>query len=106
MEKKLKEQLVDKMWEEQETYEKWFVKQPAVTILQHSYEHAVRQDIIIALEEMDLCDEYAQALLKCPSPLQMVYDHYCCWETDYMSDLREAVYEEAAHLLAEKGKVM
>ena len=38
-------------------------------ILNHAYEYTVREDIVMAMEELELTDAQAQALLDSPSPL-------------------------------------
>ena len=61
--------LYEKMFEEQEKYRGWLLSQPPEEILNHTYEYTVREDILMSLENNDLSDEQAAALLKSPSPL-------------------------------------
>lgn len=46
--------LYNKMAQEQETYRAWLLKQPPEEILRHTYEYTVREDILMAMEELNL----------------------------------------------------
>ena len=61
--------LYEKMATEQEKYRDWLKSQPPEEILHHTYEYTVREDIVMAMEELELTDAQAQALLESPSPL-------------------------------------
>ena len=43
-------QLYEKMFAEQERYRDWLLHQPPEEILNHAYEYAIREDILMALE--------------------------------------------------------
>ena len=58
---------------EQEKYRDWLKSQPPEEVLNHAYEYTVREDIVMAMEELELTDTQAQALLESPSPLADVY---------------------------------
>ena len=60
------------------------MSQPPEEILNHTYEYSVREDILITLENNDLYDEQAEALLRSESPLADVYKEFSKRETDYM----------------------
>ena len=47
-------------------------------------EYSAREDILITLENNDLYDEQAEALLRSESPLADVYKEFSKRETDYM----------------------
>ena len=49
--------LYKKVFAEQEQYREWLLSQPPDEILNHCYEYTVREDIVLALEEYDLCDK-------------------------------------------------
>ena len=49
---------------EQEKYRDWLKSQPPEEILHHTYEYTVREDIVMAMEELELTDAQAQALLE------------------------------------------
>lgn len=46
--------LYNKMQQEQNEYRAWLLAQPPEEILHHAYEYSVREDIILATEEMNL----------------------------------------------------
>ena len=59
----------------------WLKSQPPEEILHHTYEYTVREDIVMAMEELELTDAQAQALLESPSPLADVYRYFEKLET-------------------------
>ena len=61
------EQLCEKMRVEQSAYCLWLTAQPPEEILHHAYEYSVREDIILATEEMNLTPAQVRALLKSPA---------------------------------------
>ena len=63
----LQEQLCEKMRVEQSAYCLWLTAQPPEEILHHAYEYSVREDIILATEEMNLTPARVRALLKSPA---------------------------------------
>lgn len=71
------EQLCEKMRVEQSAYCLWLTAQPPEEILHHAYEYSVREDIILATEEMNLTPAQVRALLKSPAPLADVYANSC-----------------------------
>lgn len=71
------EQLCEKMRVEQSAYCLWLTAQPPEEILHHAYEYSVREDIILATEEMNLTLAQVRALLKSPAPLADVYIECC-----------------------------
>ena len=58
--------LYEKMAAEQDKYRDWLKSQPPEEILHHTYEYTVREDIVMAMEEQELTDAQAQALLESP----------------------------------------
>ena len=93
------EQLCEKMRVEQSAYCLWLTAQPPEEILHHAYEYSVREDIILATEEMNLTPAQVRALLKSPTPLADVYKDFSKLETDYMSIVAQCVEDRADDLL-------
>lgn len=93
----LKSTLYDMMYAEQQNYREWLMKQQPEEILSHTYEFTVREDILVALEEVEISDELMKALMDSPSPLQEVYEMFADKETDYMQNLRDTITETAEH---------
>ena len=52
--------LYEKMAAEQDKYRDWLKSQPPEEILNHTYEYTVREDIVMAMEELELTDAQAR----------------------------------------------
>ena len=87
--------LYEKMAAEQDTFRDWLKSQSPEEVLNHAYEYTVREEIVLAMEELELSDNQAQALLDSPSPLADVYRHFEKLETGYMDVIRESIEERA-----------
>ena len=85
------ELLFEKMSVEQDKFRDWLKTQPADEILNHNYEYIVREDIVMAMEDINLSEEMAKMLLNSSSPLSDVYDLYLKQETGYMDDIRDTI---------------
>ena len=68
--------LYEKMSDEQDKFRDWLKSQPPEEILHHTYEYTVREDIVMAMEQLELTDAQAKALLESPSPLEDVYRYF------------------------------
>lgn len=89
----------EKMSAEQDKFRDWLLAQPPEKILDYAHEYTVREDIVMAMEYLDLDNAQATALLASPSPLEDAYDEYDNLETDYMDILRECIETRADNLL-------
>ena len=87
--------LYEKMATEQEKYRDWLKSQPPEEVLNHAYEYTIREDIVMAMEELELTDTQAQALLESPSPLADVYRYFEKLETGYMDVIRDSIESRA-----------
>ena len=87
--------LYEKMAAEQDNYRDWLKSQPPEEILHHTYEYTVREDIVMAMEQLELTDAQAQALLDSPSPLADVYRYFEKLETGYMDMIRDSIENRA-----------
>ena len=83
--------LYEKMAAEQDKYRDWLKSQPPAEVLNHAYEYTVREDIVMAMEELELTDAQAQALLDSPTPLADVYHYFEKVETDHMDVVRDCI---------------
>ena len=83
--------IYEKMATEQEKYRDWLKSQPPEEILHHTYEYTVREDIVMAMEELELTDAQAQALLESSSPLADVYRYFEKLETGHMDVIRDSI---------------
>ena len=87
--------LYEKMAAEQDKFRDWLKSQPSEEILKHTYEYTVREDILVAMEELDLPQSRAAALLASPSPLADVYKEFSDRETSYMDVVRDSIEQRA-----------
>ena len=87
--------LYEKMAAEQDKYRDWLKSQPPEEILHHTYEYTVREDIVMEMEQLDLTDAQAKALLDSPSPLADVYRYFEKLETGYMDVFRDSIENRA-----------
>ena len=87
--------LYEKMAAEQDKFRDWLKSQPPAEVLNYAYESTVREDIVIAMEELELTDAQAQALLDLPTPLADVYRHFERLETGYMDVIRDSIENRA-----------
>ena len=87
--------LYEKMAAEQDKYRDWLKSQPPAEVLNHAYEYTVREDIVMAMEQLELTDAQAQALLDSPTPLADVYRHFEKLETGYMDVIRDSIENRA-----------
>ena len=87
--------LYDKLTDEQKTFKEWLLTQPPEEILNHAYEYVVREDIVLAMEEYDVSDEQAKALLASPAPLDEIFREFEKQETDYMDTIRNCIDSRA-----------
>jgi len=97
--------LFEKMSDEQDKFRDWLKSQPPEEILHHTYEYTVREDIVMAMEELELTDAQAQALLESPSPLDSIEnraDDVCRAQ----EELRTApLYPHSAAYASEHGEM-
>ena len=87
--------LYEKMTAEQDKFRDWLKSQPPAEVLNHAYEYTVREDIVTAMEELELTDAQAQALLDSPTPLADVYRYFEKLETGYMDVIRDSIENRA-----------
>ena len=83
--------LYEKMAAEQDKYRDWLKSQPPAEVLNHAYEYTVREDIVMAMEELELTATQAQALLDSPTPLADVYRYFEKLETGHMDVIRDSI---------------
>ena len=87
--------LYDKMKAEQNSYRDWLLEQEPSEILNHTYEYAIREDIVIAMEELELSPKQAKALLKSSTPLADVYREFEKRETEHMDVIGDSIETRA-----------
>ena len=87
--------LYEKMTAEQDKFRDWLKSQPPEEVLNHAYEYTIREDIVMAMEELELTDAQAQALLESSSPLADVYSYFEKLETGHMDVIRDSIENRA-----------
>ena len=93
--------LYEKMAAEQDKYRDWLKSQPAAEVLNHAYEYTVREDIVMCMEELELTEAQAKALLASPTPLADVYKDFEKLETSYMDVIRDTIESRADEVCRE-----
>ena len=99
-----KEELYEKMMSEQDKYRDWLLSQPPSEILNHTYEYTMREDIIIAVDEMNISQKQARALLKSPCPLADIFEVFRNRESDHMENIRDTAESMANRIVREDFK--
>lgn len=98
--------LYEKMKAEQDKYRNWLLVQEPAEILNHTYEYTMLEDIVIAMEELELTPKQAKALLKSPCPLDDVYKEFKDREVEHMDTIRDSIETEADNSIRrEKAKI-
>lgn len=95
--------LYRKMFDEQEQYRKALLLLPPEKILDHAYEYAAREDILMSLEYHDLSESQAKALMKSEHPLRDIFRAWEDKETDYMQDIWDTVEDHANDMVCSES---
>ena len=91
----LNQALYDKMAAEQDAFRADLLGKKPEEILDHAYEYAMREDILVEMEALDLSADQAAALLASPVPLADVYEKWSNAEARYMEEIRDVIEELA-----------
>lgn len=94
--------LYEKLYDEQQVFRGWLLSQPPEVIIQHSFEYAMREDIVACMEEGYLPDGEAQALLDSPSPLKEVFTTFKDNAPSYMDEIRDSLSSTAMSIIREQ----
>mgnify|MGYP002510155961 CR=1 FL=1 len=92
---RLNQALYDKMAAEQDALRADLLGKKPEEILDHTYEYAMREDILVEMETLDLSADQSAALLASPTPLADVYEKWSNAEARYMEDIRDVIEELA-----------
>ena len=100
----LSSKLYAKMSAEQDKFRAWLVEQPPADILNHAVEYAVREDILMEMEALELPDDQARALLASPDAMSDIYKTFSKMvDTGHMDVVRECIEDRAASLSMEQA---
>lgn len=89
---------------EQDKYRDWLLAQPPAEILNHTYEYTMREDIVMAMEELELSPKRAKALLKSHCPLDDVYKEFKDREVEHMDTIRDSIESRADIVLKREAE--
>ncbi len=100
----LSSKLYEKMSAEQDKFRAWLVEQPPADILLHAVEYAVREDILMEMEALELPDDQVRALLASPDTMADIYKTFSKMvDTGHMDVVRESIEDRAATLSMEQA---
>ena len=100
----LSSKLYAKMSAEQDKFRSWLMEQPPADILNHAVEYAVREDILMEMEALELPDDQARALLASPDTMADIYKTFSKMaDTGHMDVVRESIEDRAAALSMEQA---
>ena len=100
----LSSKLYAKMSAEQDKFRSWLMEQPPADILNHAVEYAVREDILMEMEALELPDDQARALLASPDAMSDIYKTFSKMvDTGHMDVVRECIEDRAASLSMEQA---
>ena len=100
----LSSKLYEKASAEQDKFRAWLVDQPPADILLHAVEYAVREDILMEMEALELPDDQARALLASPDTMADIYKTFSKMvDTGHMDVVRESIEDRAATLSMEQA---
>ena len=92
---KLTNALYEKMSAEQDKYRAWLVAQPPEEILNHTAEYSTREDILMAMDFIELTKAQVSALLDSPTPLADVYKNWSNMDFNLMDNITAAIEDRA-----------
>ena len=100
----LSSKLYEKASAEQDKFRAWLMDQPPADILNHAVEYAVREDILMEIEALELPDDQARALLASPDTMADIYKTFSKMaDTGHMDVVRESIEDRAAALSMEQA---
>ena len=96
----LSSKLYEKVSAEQGKFRAWLMGQPPADILDHAVEYAVREDILMEMEALELPDDQARALLASPGTMADIYKTFSKMvDTGHMDVVRESIEDRADTLI-------
>ena len=102
----LNTKIYEKLFAEQQEYKGWLLTQSPEDILKHAYEYTIRDDIVLAMEYLDLTDEQAKALIDSEKPLESIFNAFENIEGNHMDDVRDCIENKANETIAAQKEVL
>ena len=97
----LNTELYQKMYEEQERFKEELRNVSPQEVMLNAYELVIREDILLYMEEHDLSDAQAKALLKSEHPLNDIFEEWENHEGQHMHEIGETIEGHANELIRE-----
>lgn len=94
--------LYSKMEETFQDFTNWLLKQSPEVILDHAYEYAIKENILLVLEYNDLEESQVNALLATEDPLDFLFNELEDSATISLDALRSLIEDKADQLSAPK----
>lgn len=94
--------LYGKMEETFQDFTNWLLKQSPEVILDHAYEYAIKENILLVLEYNDLEESQVNALLATEDPLDFLFNELEDSATISLDALRSLIEDKADQLTAPK----
>ena len=95
----MREQLMNRIYEEHKEFLAELQKQPADKIIRRAYEICYREEFVSLLESKYLEDEEIAKLLQLPNPVEFLYNEWLKTDASICEMLEEVIadylYEEA-----------
>ena len=101
----LRSRLYDRAVSEQNTYRAWLLVQPPRKILDYAFEYAIREDILLVLEDIDLEETQLDALLSSETPLADITGRFSDRDyTNYGHVIEDTIIECAEEKIMKNQK--
>lgn len=102
----LNKALLEKLNDEKQRYVEWLLSQPLNEILDGAYQYYIMNDVILFLEDHNLDDEQAQALLDMDSPLYNAFERFEDIPTGHMDHIKVSIELLANQQIHQKREQM
>lgn len=100
---KVVNQLLEKMEQDHNDFREWLLRQDTKTILYNAHQYFLQEDILFAIEDANLSEYQAQALLNHPNPMQRIIGWFDRCDTNRMDVLEQSIENVANDLLGQEG---
>lgn len=89
MENTIYNKVIKSVSDEFKLYEDYLKTLPSSAVLNHAYEYSIKQDILYAIEDINISEEKAAALLKSKNILEDIYKDYNKMESTIKYDVKD-----------------
>lgn len=96
--------LYQRMCDEFNDYESKLLEENPKEILQSAYGYLIRQDILYAMEDINLSNEECKVLLAQEHPLASIFSRWEDHESSYMDEIRNVIHVTSDELIKDRAK--